>query len=208
MGSAHTFQNRAAPQGRARPFSVLREQAGSVVVEFAIILPIFLLLIIGCLDLGQMAYAVGVLDGAVEKAARDSTLESGDTSAADAKVSDIILKVLPGATVSSTRKSYFEFSDIDRPERWNDANNDGTCSTGETYVDENNDGIWNEEIGRDGNGGANDVVMYKVTVRYDPVFAMPLVPLSWNQRKISSLAVRRNQPFALQDGYGSGSGTC
>lgn len=197
---------------RSRCLSVwpaaLRAQGGSVVTEFAIILPMFLLLIVGCLDIGQMAYAVGVLDGAVEKAARDSTLETGDTRAADAKVSEIILKVLPGATISSTRKSYFAFSDIDRPERWNDANNDNTCSTGETYVDENNDGIWNEEIGRNGNGGANDVVMYKVTVRYDPVFAIPLVPLDWNEREISSLAVRRNQPFALQDGYGSGSGTC
>lgn len=177
-------------------------------VEFAFILPIFLLVIVGCLDLGQMVYGIGVLDGAVEKAARDSTLETGDTSIADGKVEAVIGKVLPGATLTSTRESYFAFSDVDRPERWNDANNDSNCSTGETYVDENSNGSWDRDIGESGNGGANDVVVYKVTVRYDPVFALPLVPLDWNTREISSTTVHRNQPFALQEGRGSASGTC
>ncbi len=188
--------------------AVLADSAGSTIVEFAFILPIFLLVIVGCLDLGQMVYGIGVLDGAVEKAARDSTLETGDTSIADGKVEDVIGKVLPGATVTSTRESYFAFSDVDRPERWNDANNDSNCSTGETYVDENSNGSWDRDIGESGNGGANDVVVYKVTVRYDPVFALPLVPLDWNTREISSTTVHRNQPFALQEGRGSASGTC
>ncbi|MDT0508606.1 TadE/TadG family type IV pilus assembly protein [Novosphingobium sp. MMS21-SN21R] len=177
-------------------------------IEFALIAPMFLLLIVGCLDLGQMVYAVGVLDGVVEKAARDSSLETGDTAAADAKVQEVILKVLPGADVSSTRRSYFDFSDIERPERWNDANNDGACSEGENYVDENNNGDWDSDVGSTGNGGANDVVMYTVTVRYDPIFALPLVPIDWSRREIASTAVRRNQPFATQDALGSQSGTC
>ncbi len=181
---------------------------GATVVEFALILPVFLLVIVGCLDIGQMVYGIGVLDGAVEKAARDSTLETGNTANADAQVEDVIGRVLPGARLTSKRESYYAFSDIDRPERWNDANNDGDCSTGETYVDENSNGSWDRDIGESGNGGANDVVVYKVTVRYDPVFAMSLVPLDWNTREISSTAVHRNQPFALQEGRGSASGTC
>lgn len=187
---------------------LLADPAGVTVIEFALVAPMFLLLIVGCLDLGQMVYAVGVLDGAVEKAARESTLETGDTTAADAQVEDVILKVLPGADVSSTRRSYFDFSDIERPERWNDANNDGACSEGENYVDENNNGDWDSDVGSTGNGGANDVVMYTVTVRYDPIFALPLVPIDWSRREIASTAVRRNQPFATQDALGSQSGTC
>nr|WP_281372452.1 TadE/TadG family type IV pilus assembly protein [Novosphingobium hassiacum] len=188
--------------------ATLADREGSTIVEFAFVMPIFMLVIIGCLDVGQMVYGIGVLDGAVEKAARDSTLETGDTSIADGKVRDVIGEVLPGAIVSSTRESYYAFSDVGRPERWNDANNDGNCSTGETYVDENGNGSWDSEIGESGNGGANDVVVYKVTVRYDPVFAIPLVPLNWNTREISSTTVHRNQPFALQEGRGSASGTC
>lgn len=188
--------------------ALLNDRSGVTVIEFALVAPMFLLLVVGCLDLGQMVYAVGVLDGAVEKAARDSTLETGDTTAADAQVEDVILKVLPGADVTSTRRSYFDFSDIARPERWNDGNNDGTCSEGENYVDENNNGDWDSDVGSTDNGGANDVVMYTVTVRYDPIFALPLVPIDWSRREITSTAVRRNQPFATQDGLGSQSGTC
>lgn len=193
---------------RAAVGALIADRSGVTVIEFALVAPVFLMLIIGCLDLGQMVYAVGVLDGAVEKAARDSTLETGDTTAADAKVEAVIRQVLPGADISSTRRSYYEFSDIERPERWNDANNDGTCSTGENYVDENGSGDWDSDVGSSGNGGANDVVMYTVTVRYDPIFQVPLVPIDWSRREIASTAVRRNQPFATQDSPGSQSGTC
>ena len=188
--------------------AALHDRSGAMIVEFALVMPVFLMVIVGCLDLGQMVYGIGVLDGAVEKAARDSSLETGNTSLADAAVEGVIGKVLPGAVVTSTRESYYDFSDIDRPEPWNDANNDGACSTGETFVDENGNGSWDEDVGSTGNGGANDVVVYKVTVTYEPVFKVPLVPLDWNTREITSTAVHRNQPFATQDSYGSESGTC
>ena len=64
------------------------------------------------------------------------------------------------------------------------------------------------DIGLDGNGGANDVVVYRFTVRYKPVFAIPFMPEQWNQRSLTSTAIRKNQPFANQEGYGSGAGTC
>lgn len=193
---------------RLRNARVMSDTAGVTTTEFVFVAPVFLMLVMGCLDIGHTTYAIGVLDGAVEKAARDSSLETANTTAADNIVKGLVGRVLPDAVVTSTRKSYFDFTDVDRPEKWDDANNDGTCSTGEQYVDKNNNGRWDEKMGADGNGGANDVVMYTVTVRYDAVFKLPLVPLNWNTREISSTAVRRNQPFALQASRGSGTGTC
>lgn len=193
---------------RMRYPAVFTDRSGVTIIEFALVAPMFLLLVIGSLDIGQLVYATGVLDGAVEKAARDSAIETGDTAAADAKVRTAVQHVLPDAELSSTRQSYFDFKDIERPERWNDANNDGTCSTGETYVDENQNGQWDADIGKTGNGGANDVVIYKVTVRYVSVFAVPLIPTDWTTREITSTAVRRNQPYALQEKLGSEAGTC
>jgi Flp pilus assembly protein TadG len=174
--------------------------SGVTTIEFAFVMPVFLLALVGCLDLGQMVYAVGVLDGAVEKAARDSTLETGDTTVADAKVETAISPVLPGAEITSTRKSYFDFAHANKGEPLNDRNGDGACSTGESYTDENGNGSWDEDLGRSGNGGANDVIVYTVTVRYDPVFAIPFLPIDWRTRQISSTAVKRNQPYALQEG--------
>ncbi|MGV3510826.1 MAG: TadE/TadG family type IV pilus assembly protein [Novosphingobium sp.] len=191
------------------------DRAGVTTLEFAIVMPIFLMMLIGCLDLGQMVYAVGVLDGAVEKAARDSTLETGDTSAADAKVETAIRPVLPGAIVSSTRQSYFDFAHASKGEILNDANGDGECTPAsegveaETFTDENNNGTYDKDLGQTGNGGANDVIVYTVTVRYDPVFKVPLIPLDWSRRTISSTAVKRNQPYGLQTGaYTSRPETC
>lgn len=188
---------------------LVRDRNGVTTVEFAMVMPVFLLALVGCLDLGQMVYAIGVLDGAVEKAARDSTLETGNTANADAAVTSAVGKILPGARISSTRKSYFDFAHANKGEPLNDTNGDGLCSTGEGYTDENGNGSWDDDLGRTGNGGANDVIVYTVTVRYDPVFAIPLLPLDWSEREISSTAVKRNQPYALQEGsYGSTARVC
>lgn len=184
------------------------EQRGVAATEFAMIAPVFFMMIIGIFDLGQMAYGISVLNGAVQKAARDSSLETADTSVADDMVKAQIHSIFPGGTYSSTRTSYFDFVDIGRPERWNDADNDGTCDNNESYVDENGNGRWDQDIGVDGNGGANDVVVYRFTVTYKPVFAIPFMPSQWNERSLTATAIRKNQPFAYQEGYGSAAGTC
>jgi hypothetical protein len=65
-------------------------------------------------DLAHMIYARSVFEGAVEKAARDSSLEGADTTAADKIVQDMTKRILPGATFTTARKSYFDFADIKR----------------------------------------------------------------------------------------------
>lgn len=184
------------------------DRSGVTATEFAIIAPVFLSLLVGTFDLGQMAYGISVLNGAVQKAARDSALETANTDQADAVVEQIISPVFPGARVSSTRTSYYDFVDIGRAERWNDANNNGDCDIGESYVDENDNGQWDRDVGVSGNGGANDVVVYRVSVRYTPIFKVPFMPEQWNERTLTSTAIKKNQPFATQQEYGSSAGVC
>jgi hypothetical protein len=111
-----------------------------------------------------------------------------------------VQQVLPGVTVASTRTSYYDFADIGRAEQWNDADGDGTCNDGEAYTDENGNGGWDRDIGVGGNGGANDVVLYKVTATYTPLFRVPFMPEAWKERSLESTAIRKNQPFATQAG--------
>lgn len=181
---------------------------GVAAVEFALVAPVFLLLLMGAFDMAQMVYGKSVLHGAVQHAARTSTLEGADTSEADAKVAEMIVPILPGARVDSTRTSYFDFADIGRPEAWNDANRNGTCDNGETFTDENRNGIWDVDVGEAGNGGANDVVLYEVVVTYNPVFPIPFSTLDEGERKLKATAVKKNQPFAHQEAYGSEAGVC
>lgn len=192
----------------ALPPQLAQDTGGAVLIEFALVAPVFLMLIMGTFDLGQMAYGKSVLEGAVQKAARDSSLETSSTLVADNMVKNIISPVLPGAEITTVRTSYFDFVDIGRPERWNDGNNNGKCDYNETYVDENSNGVWDQDIGVQGNGGASDVIIYTVSVKYTPVFRVPFMPANWYERTLTSTAVRKNQPFAQQTALGSNSGIC
>ncbi|MWV28656.1 TadE/TadG family type IV pilus assembly protein [Aurantiacibacter rhizosphaerae] len=185
-----------------------RDESGVTVVEFALIAPTFLLLLMGTLDIGQMVYAQSVLNGAVQVAARDASLEGGDTDAADALVLERVKGIMPGVELKTSRTSYYDFADIERAEQWNDADDNGICDDGEAYVDENRNGQWDDDIGVSGNGGANDVVIYSVEATYEPMIKVPFLKKAWQSRTLSTSALKKNQPFANQSGYSSQAGTC
>jgi hypothetical protein len=158
----------------------------------------------------------------VERAARDASLETANTEAADQMVEDSIRPVLPDVVLTTERKSYYDFADIKRPEQWTDNKgkdalgdliqyaglNNGRCDYGEPYIDENRSGSWDPDIGVGGNGGAGDVVMYTVTATYFPLFKIPFMPEAWNTRSMTATAIKKNQPFATQTEYSSQAGTC
>lgn len=175
-----------------------RADDGIAVTEFGLIAPVFLMLMMGFYDISHMAYARSVFSGAVERAAREAALESGDPDDADDMVEDLISPILPGVELETSRLSYFDFADIDRPEPFTDANGNDVCDNGEAYVDQNSNSSWDPDIGQDGNGGANDVVMYTVTATYEPIFKIPFLPEAWNERTLTASAVRKNQPFGDQ----------
>lgn len=188
---------------------LIRDTEAATIVEFAIVLPMFMLLLLGILDVGQMVYGKSILAGAVHKAARASSLETRDTSAADAMVLGAIRPVLPGVAITSSRTSYYDFNDVGQSEKWNDANNNERCDNNEIYTDENRNGQWDEDIGRKGSAGdANDVVVYRVEARFAPVFKVPLLPARWADRTLTATAVTKNQPFGNQTDYGSTAGNC
>lgn len=195
---------------RRQPFArrLASAQQGAAAVEFAIVAPVFLLLLLGIFDIGQMAYLKAVLTGAVEQAARNGTLETANVTTADDFVKNAVKPVMPNATFTMTRKSYYDFNDVARPEKFTDNDHDGTCDHGEPYVDENRSGTWDADVGKAGNGGAGDVVLYTVTMTYKPIFTLTTMGNYNTTRTLTAVGVRKNQPFATQTAYGSGTGTC
>jgi hypothetical protein len=201
-------QGRHAVALRGTIARIASARDGVTAIEFGILAPVFLLLMLGTFDLGQMVYGRAILNGAVQQAARSSSLETANTSEADQKVLDAVLPILPGATMNSERVSYYDFADIGRPEAWNDANNNDTCDNDESFTDENGNGTWDADVGEGGNGGAGDVVLYTVEISYKPLFPVPFMHNQEGQRTFTATAVKKNQPFADQDEYGSEAGTC
>ena len=180
---------------------LVRDQSGATLVEFAMIAPALLMLLLGMFEMGYNYYMQSQLQGAVQKAARDSTIQSanGNTAAVDQRVTDAVRKIVPSATMEFSRRAYSSFSDVNRPEDFTDINDNDICDDGEPFEDANGNGSWDPNRGLDGGGGARDAVLYVVTVSYPRAFgAAQVVGLSSTFTTEAS-TVLRNQPWDAQE---------
>lgn len=197
---------RALPFGRAAR-SLARDARGATVVEFAIVAPVLGLVLLGAFDIAHTLYARAVLQGIVQKAARDSALESGasptEQNKLDTKVRGQALVMANNAEVTITRRFYRTFTDAAaaRAETWSDTNNNGMCDESEPYEDANLNNVWDADGGDAGQGGAKDATLYTVTVTYPRMF--PFYELAGGSRttKIVASTVLRNQPYSDQGSY-------
>lgn len=178
------------------------DRAGVTVIEFAIVGPVLMLMIFGLFDIAHTQYTASVLNGAIQKAGRDITLQTASSSetAIDNRVRDQVSSVMPrGSTVTFQKLSQYDFSDVNAPEDFTDLNNNGRCDNGEPYTDSNNNGSWSSNRGRTGIGGARDVVVYTATVSYPRLFPLfTMIGLPQNVT-LSSSTVLRTQPYDEQD---------
>jgi hypothetical protein len=179
--------------------TLFRSESGSVVTEFALIAPVLMLTLFGMFDFGQAMYTQSLLQGAIDKAARASTIEGSTTTDLDDKVAKIVRQIAPGATVDFKRTAYANFTNVVQPEDYDDANNNGTCDKKEPFEDANGNGIWDIDRGRSGKGGARDAIVYKVTVEYPRLFPIGKLIGQSNKSKMVAVSVLRNQPFGLQE---------
>lgn len=177
------------------------DERGATIVEFAIVVPSFLLLLFGIFDVGQAIYAQSVLQGAMQDAGRDAGLESGadQSDAINAYVREQTAPIVFGdPEYTVVRSNYQTFSDVGRPEDFTDSNDNNSYDPDECFTDENDNGEWDPDVGKDGIGGANDVAVYTVNVEYDRVFPLwKLIGLS-SKTELSASTTLRNQPYGSQ----------
>ena len=176
-----------------------RSERGVALIEFALTAPVFLLVLMGIFDYCWQMYAQQVLQGAVSKVGRDSTLEQFATNqqTLDDRVEAQVHKVFRNAEVTFTRKAYDNFDQVGTEERYTDDKpKNGQYDAGECFDDFNGNGQWDRDRGRDGNGTANDVILYTASMKFKRVLPV------WNmlgqpqETTLSSSTVLRNQPFA------------
>ena len=175
-------------------------EKGATMVEFALLAPVLLTLLMGIFDMGYNIYATILLNGSIQRAARASTLESAaaQANAIDQIVTDTVRDISSTATITFNRKAYTNFSDVSEPEDFTDVNNDGTCDNGEPYEDVNGNGTWDQDRGIDGMGGARDAVLYTVTVRYPRLFPVANLIGLPPYFETTAQTVLRNQPYGDQ----------
>ncbi len=189
--------------------AILRNTAGAALVEFAIIMPVMLMLIFGSLEFGLNVYMRAVLEGAIQQAGRNSGLQSAQAgqTAIDTAITTQVHNILPSANVAFTRQNYQSITAAGRPEDFTDTNGNNVRDAGECFQDINANATWDADAGRTGQGGANDVVRYTATVTYPswiPVgAALGISPTT----SIKASTILKNQPFANQGGW-SGTQVC
>lgn len=179
---------------------LLAESRGATTVEFALISPVLLMMLMGTWELGYNLYASMMLQGVITKAGRDSTIEGAGstTGTIDQSVTDRVRQIVPNATLAFTRKSYSSLGNVSRPEDFTDNNTNGTCDGGEPFEDANGNGTWDSDRGRNGIGGARDAVLYTVTMTYPRTFAMAKLAGFSTNVTITAQTILRNQPYSLQ----------
>ena len=190
--------------------ALLRDRRGVTAIEFGLLAPVLLVGLLGLFDLGHNMYTKALLIGAIQKAARDSTIEgaSGSETLLDRRVADAVRAIAPGAALTFTRRAYTSFTDVHAPEDFTDIDGDDLCNNGEPFEDANGNGAWDADRGAAGFGGARDAVLYTVTVRYPRVFAYAAMFGQSRTMLLSSATVLRNQPYGLQQVGVVATGNC
>jgi len=134
---------------------LIGDSSGVTLVEFAFVGPVLILMIMGIFDMAHTQYTSAMINGAMQKAGRDMTLENAGSRQADVdgRVREQVLQVVPnGATVEFERLSHFDFTDIGEAEEFTDENSDGICNNNEVFADANGNGQWDPDRGRSGIG--------------------------------------------------------
>ncbi len=180
------------------------DQRGAALIEFAIAAPVICMTVLGLFDLGYNIYAKAMLEGAIQKAARDSALEGAAPGTIDTRVETAVHRIVPSALVDITRRSYTDFTNAAQSEEFDDIDSNGVCNGGEPYDDSNNNNAWDADRGQADQGGARDAVMYQVNVSYDRAFPLAgLIGLD-PQATVRAVMVLRNQPYGMQNTIASG----
>jgi len=157
------------------------------------------MLTLGLIDLGFRQYMASMLQGAMDQAARQVTIGGASTSTISTFVNNRMKLVLPSSQVQVTPKSYYDFSNVGKPEPiTTDTAPLGVFNTGDCFQDLNGNNVWDSDAGASGFGGGDDIVYYTATATYPA-----LVPVGklfgWSTNEtVTATMMMRNQPYAAQ----------
>lgn len=178
------------------------DRRGAAAVEFALVLPLFLMTLFGIFDYGMQFYGKHVLQGAVSQSARNSTLEThlDDQDDLDDVVKARVHQIFAGAELQFKRRAYLTYEDVGKAERIihksAPGNSNDRLDPGECFIDANGSGQWEADRGRIGNGGPDDIVFYEVTMEFDRMFPFWALVGQPQKAEMTASTLLRNQPYA------------
>jgi len=186
--------------------SFRRDTNGSTLMEFAFGAPVLLTVILASMEFGAVMLTSTLMESSLREAARFGiTGQQPDNATRLERIIDIVdertLGLVDMAEAQVDILVYPSFSDIGRGEDYVDGNASGSYDLGETFTDENGNGVWDADIGAAGSGASGDIVVYRM--RYDWQSMTPFASHFIGNDGILNLAasiVVRNEPWDGLDG--------
>ena len=177
-----------------------RDTRAATIVEFALILPVLCMMLLGTLDLGYRSYVSSVVQGTLHDAARMATVGNVTTDQIQTFVQNRLQAFSRNATITTTARSYSDYSGVKVPETiTQDTVPLGVYNQGDCFQDSNGNGVYDTDRGRSGTGGSEDVVYFEVTMTYPHIVPIArLFGLSGNITTTQN-TVLRNQPYAARN---------
>jgi Flp pilus assembly pilin Flp len=180
----------------------LADERGASIIEFALVIPVFAAMVLGFMDFGHWVFVRALTDGGLEQAARSTGVGGAavDPTVFERNVESTVKRIAATATFTWDKKSYYQFSGVNKPEKLTDDKNDNQLyDPGDCWEDLNPNGTYDTQPGRDGVGGADDVVFYKVVVSYPPLIPLAgMIPGVPDRRTVTATTIIKRQPHAAQ----------
>lgn len=182
---------------------LLRCSEGVTAIEFAFIVPVFLLMIMGIIEFSMIMFTSSVMESATNSTSRLG--KTGFVAAGSTRQEQIVSNVknrthglLDPGKITVNTEVYSGFEKIGQPEPCISPAT-GSCSgtPGVNFVDINGNGTWDQDMGAAGLGDAGDVVVY--TVSYPWTIMTPLVnAIIGNTITLTARTVVRNEPYSAE----------
>ncbi len=175
------------------------DDRGNVIIEFALIAPVFLGMLGAVMEFSGIMFVQTILEGGAREASR-----YGITGSQPEGVTreEMILEIIEGNTYGILDMAeldmetlvYESFGSVGQPEPFTDENGNGEYDDGEPYTDVNGSGGWDDDMGAAGLGGPGDVVVYRLS--YDWNIMIPLFePIFGETVTLQANVAVRNEPF-------------
>ena len=174
-------------------------EKGATAIEFALILPPLVFLILGSIEFSLYLFVQSALEGATFAASRLGKTgyvanEMTREETIRASLDDRIGFFLNPDKIAITSKSYDDFSSVGKPEPFIDANHNGVRDSNENYTDANGNGVYDEDMGVSGAGDAGEVVVYTVTYPWQ-IMTPFIQDYLGKTSDISSKFIVKNEPY-------------
>jgi Flp pilus assembly pilin Flp len=195
---------------KKRTRELVSDQKGMAALEFGLIAFPFGLVMMGAFDLGYQMYVRSVVEGSLANAARKASVEApsfngtGSTlkERVEETLKDEINAISRNATYTITIQNFEDFSGIGKPEKLTtDVNGNGQFdeTDGDCWKDLNGNGLYDTSAGRDGIGGASDVIFYELDLTMPRMFPLAGLIGANESYHISAKTVFRSQPYSVTE---------